>query len=119
MIAQRSKAFLIEMFTDLRTDLEDRLRQGGRGGPDPDKAANDLAIYEALLTGLRGGPFPKTENVREYVTGLAKATDEANGYEQATLEHRAFEELVTALDGNAACIPTNLCLRPSYPKENA
>jgi anti-sigma-K factor RskA len=50
------------------------------------------------LSGLaRGDGFPDDEVVREYVIGLAKATDEANEYEQATLEHRALAELVGAL----------------------
>jgi hypothetical protein len=103
MIAQRSRSFLIDTFTDLRDDLEDRLREGGPGGPDPEKAARDRTIYEALLAGLtqREG-FPDDEAVREYVGGLAQATDEANGYEQAALEHQAFSELVTALGPTAS-----------------
>jgi hypothetical protein len=97
-IEARSRAFLIEMFTDLRDDLEDRLRKGGRGGPEPERAGRELAIYEALLAGLaQGGAFPDDEAVREYVAGLATATDEENQYEQAALEHRAFTELVGAL----------------------
>lgn len=102
MIAQKSRTFLIDTFTDLRDDLENRMREGGPGGPDPEKAASDLAIYEALLAGLtQREALPDNEAVREYVSGLAKATDEANGYEQAALEHRAFAELVGAL-GKAA-----------------
>lgn len=98
MIAQKSRTFLIETFTDLRDDLESRVREGGPGGPDPEKAARDLAIYEALLAGLtQRAAFPDDEAVRQYVAGLAKATDEANGYEQATLEHQAFADLVAAL----------------------
>ena len=46
---------------------------------------------------LRREAFPDNEAVRQYVAGLAKATDEANGYEQAALEHQAFEELVAEL----------------------
>ncbi len=98
MIAQRSRSFLIDTFTDLRDDLENRLQEGGPGGPDPEKATRDLAIYEALLAGLaQREAFPDDEAVRQYVAGLAQATDEANGYEQAALEHRAFSELVAAL----------------------
>jgi hypothetical protein len=97
-IAQQSRTFLIEMFADLRDDLADRLRQGGRTGPDPERAGRELAIYEALLAGLApGGAFPDDKAVHEYVAGLAKATDEANGYEQAALEHRALAELAEAL----------------------
>ncbi len=97
-ISQKSKAFLIDTFTDLRADLEGRLREGGPGGPEPEKAAGDLAMYEALLAGLtRREAFPDDEGVREYVAGLAIATDEANGYERAVLEHEAFAELVAAL----------------------
>lgn len=56
------------------------------------------AIYDALLSGLAdGGELPDDEAVCEYVVGLAKATDEANQYEQAVLEHRALAELCRAL----------------------
>lgn len=86
------------MFTDLRTDLESQVRDGGKGSPDPEEAAGKLATYEALLAGLaQREAFPDDEAVRQYVAGLAKATDEANGYEQAALEHQAFAELVAAL----------------------
>jgi hypothetical protein len=102
-ISQRSRAFLVDTFTDLRDDLQDRVREGGPGRPDPEKAARDLAIYEALLAGLtQRERFPDDEAVREYVGGLAKATDEANGYEQAALEHRAFSELVAALGATSS-----------------
>jgi hypothetical protein len=98
MIAQQSRTFLIETFADLRDDLRDQVQKGGRGSPDPARAGRQLAIYEALLAGLaQGGEFPGEEAVREYVAGLARATDEENGYEQAALEHRAFAELVEAL----------------------
>lgn len=96
--AQQSRTFLIETFADLRDDLADRVRNGGQGSPDPEKAARELAIYEALLAGLtQREAFPDDETVRQYVTGLAKATDEENQYEQAALEHRAFAELAGAL----------------------
>ncbi|MFL5901833.1 MAG: hypothetical protein ACJ75S_11630 [Solirubrobacterales bacterium] len=50
------------------------------------------------MAGLaKGDAFPDDEAVREYVIGLAKATDEANEYEQAVLEHKALAELVEAL----------------------
>jgi hypothetical protein len=102
MIAQQSRTFLIDTFTDLRDDLEDRLRKGGRGGPGPERAGQELATYGALLADLtRLGAFPDDEALREYVAGLAKAIDEANGYEQAALEHRAFGELVRALTAAA------------------
>jgi hypothetical protein len=82
--------------------LEDRLRKGGRGGPDSERAGQELATYEALLADLtRLGAFPDDEALREYVAGLAKAIDEANGYEQAALEHRALGELVRALTAAA------------------
>ncbi len=69
------------MFTELRDDLK-----GNR------------AIYDALLSGLsEDGELPEDEALREYVAGLAKATDEENRYEQAVLEHRAFAELARAL----------------------
>lgn len=65
--------------------------EGGQGSP------GQLAIFDALLTGLVRGKMPDDEAVRGYVVGLAKATDEENKYEQATLEHNAFAELVRAL----------------------
>lgn len=69
------------MFTELRDDLK-----------------SDRAIYDALLGGLaEDGELPEEETLREYVTGLAKATDEENRYEQTVLEHRAFAELARAL----------------------
>ena len=97
-IDARSRDFLIETFTDLRDDLADRMRKGGQGGPDSEKAGRELAIYEALLAGLaQRETFPDDEAVRQYVGGLATATDAENQYEQAALEHRAFAELVAAL----------------------
>jgi hypothetical protein len=97
-IAPRSRTFLIETFTDLRDDLADQVRAGGQGSPDPEKASRELTIYEALLAGLiQREPFPDGETVCQYVADLAKATDEENQYEQATLEHRAFAELAAAL----------------------
>jgi hypothetical protein len=98
LIAPQSRAFLVEMFTDLRTDLEHQMGEGGEGSPDSEEAAGKLAMYEALLAGLtQSEAFPDDEAVRQYVAGLAKATDEANGYEQAALEHQAFAELVAEI----------------------
>jgi hypothetical protein len=99
-ITPESKAFLVWLFTDLRKDLAERAEETGPGRPSPAKAARDLAIFDALLTGLaQGDAFPDDDALREYVIGLAKATDEANEYEQAALEHRALAELVGALPG--------------------
>jgi hydrogenase/urease accessory protein HupE len=79
-------------------DLAERAEETGQGSPEPAKAARELAIFDALLSGLaQGDEFPDDEVVREYVIGLAKATDEANEYEQAALEHRALAELVGVL----------------------
>jgi hypothetical protein len=103
-IAPESNAFLVWLFTDLRKDLAERADEGGRGSPDPEKAARQLAIFDALLTGLaQREALPDDEAVREYVTGLAKATDEVNGYKQAALEHRAFGELIGALAEAKGC----------------
>jgi hypothetical protein len=97
-IAQDSAAFLVEMFTGLRDDLEQQVQAGDRTGPDPRKAARDLAVYEALLASLTGREaFPEDEGVRQYVADLMRATDEENEYEQVALEHRAFAELAAAL----------------------
>lgn len=97
-IAPESKAFLVWLFTDLHKDLAERAGETGQGSPDPEKAAGELAIFDSLLAGLaQGGVFPDDDALREYVAGLAKATDEANEYEQATLEHDALAELVAAL----------------------
>lgn len=97
-ITPESRAFLVWLFTDLRKDLAERAEETGQGSPDPEKAARELGTFDSLLTGLaQGDAFPDDEVVREYVIGLAKATDEANEYEQAALEHRALAELVEAL----------------------
>jgi len=98
-IAPESKAFLVELFTDLRKGLADQADAEEQENPDPEKAARELAIFDALLAGLaqRGG-LPNDEAVRRYVVELAKATDEENGYQQAALEHRALTELVATLD---------------------
>jgi hypothetical protein len=95
-IVPESQQFLVSLFTDLRKDLlADR---AGEGGPDREKMARELAIFDALLAGLaRGGALPEDEAVRRYVVELAEATDEENGYQQAALEHRALTELVAAL----------------------
>ena len=86
-ISPTSKKFLVFLFADLRKDLNEQ---------EPG-AAKKVAIYDALLEALNTGNFPDNETLREYVAGLAKATDEANGYERAALEHRALAELVGAL----------------------
>lgn len=97
-ITPESKSFLIWLFTDLRKDLAERAGETGRGSPDPERAARELAIFDSLLAGLeQGDAFPDDDALREYVAGLAKATDEANEYEQAVLEHNALAELVAAL----------------------
>jgi hypothetical protein len=97
-IAPESKAFLIWLFTGLRKDLAKRADKGGQGSPDPEKAARDLAIFDALLTGLaQGEAFPGDERVRRYVVELARAADEENEYERVSLEHRALAELGDAL----------------------
>lgn len=97
-IAPESKAFLIWLFTDLRSDLADQTDAGGPTGPDPENVARTTAIFDALLSALDGdGDLPDDERVREYVAELAKATDEENEYAQAALEHRALAELGDAL----------------------
>jgi DNA-binding transcriptional ArsR family regulator len=84
-IAPESKEFLVSLFTDLREDLK-----------------SDRPIYDALLGGLAdGGELPEDETLREYVAGLARATDAENRYEQTVLEHRAFAELGRALGSPA------------------
>jgi hypothetical protein len=97
-IAPDSKAFLVWLFTDLRSDLADQADAGGPAGPDPETVARTTAIFDALLSGLAGdGGFPEDERVREYVAELAKATDEDNEYERVAREHRALAELNEAL----------------------
>lgn len=97
-ITPESRDFLIRLFTDLRKDLADRAGTKEQGSADPEKATRELAIFDALLTGLaQREAFPDDEALRQYVTELAKATDDETGYEQAALEHRALAELVAAL----------------------
>jgi len=97
-IAPESRAFLVCLFTDLRTDLAGRADAGGPAGPDPESVARNIAVFDALLIGLGGnGQLPDDEHVRQYVVELAKATDENNEYERVDREHRAFAELAGAL----------------------
>lgn len=96
-IAPDSKEFLVWLFNDLRKDLAERADEGGKGNPDPETAAPQLAIYDALLTGLARGETPDDETVRQYVSGLAKSADEENEYERVLREHRALTELDKAL----------------------
>jgi len=86
-IARESRQFLVDLFTDLRRDLE-----------GPPGSTRQVAIYDALLAGLNEGAFPDDEELRDYVAELARGTDEANGYAQASLEHRAMAELADALN---------------------
>ncbi len=86
-IAPESKEFLIALFTDLRNDLDERERG----------AAEKATTYDALLDAINSGSFPDDEGLREYVAGLAEATDKENRYEQTVLEHHALAELRDAL----------------------
>jgi hypothetical protein len=96
-IAPDSKKFLIWLFTGLRNDLANRMETEAQGSPDPGKAARDLEIFDALLTGLKQGAAPEDEAVRRYVAELALATDEENEFERVEREHRALAELGDAL----------------------
>ncbi len=87
LIDPKSKEFLVFLFADLRKDLD---------GREPG-AAEKAAMYEALLDALGSGEFPDDEALREYVAGLAEATDKENRYEQTVLEHHALTELRDAL----------------------
>lgn len=92
----QSRGCLIDIFTTLRAELAEQIRKGAV--TDAAKADRNLAIYDALLAGLTGREaLPDGKDMRECVAELARATDEANGYEQAALEHRAFRELVGAI----------------------
>lgn len=111
-IAPESKKFLVFLFTDLRDDLASQV--GTKGSPSPEAIARQQAIYDALLTGLADErELSDDELLREYVVGLAEATDQENRYEQAVLEHRAFAELIKALsaqssvDSEAAAVDWN------------
>ena len=104
-----SRTFLVELFGGLRDDLTEQMREG-EPRPDPKKAARHLAIYDALLDALEGRePFPDDKEVRQYVASLARATDDANGYEQAALEHRALTALVVALAAAEEANPGRPC----------
>jgi hypothetical protein len=105
-IAPASREFLVSLFADLRDDLADQQGAEGPGFSSAETSARTGATYDALSSGLAdGGELPEEEAVREYVVGLAKATDEANQYQQAALEHRAFTELVRALGGDSPTEP--------------
>jgi hypothetical protein len=106
MIAQQSKTFLVWLFTDLRDGLKERMQNSGKGGPDLEQSRRELAIYDVLLAGLSGREaFPDDEAVRQHVVGLAKATDDENGYEQVALEHSAFADLIAELPPASSSIP--------------
>lgn len=95
---ERSRAFLVEMFSGLRDQR--RAESGGSGpsAPDPVESARILAYYEALVEGLAdGAPFPEDPGLRGFVVGMARSIDEENGYEEAVLEHRACAELIDRL----------------------
>lgn len=90
-LSPESKAFLVELFTNLRADLATRADEEAG-------AARELSIFDALLTGLeQPEPFPDDEELREYVAKLAASTDESNEYEHVVREHRALAELGEAL----------------------
>jgi hypothetical protein len=86
LIGPESKEFLVFLFTNLRSDLEEE---------EPEAEA--VAIFNALLDGLDRGAFPDDEKLRVYVAGLAEATDKENEYERVAREHRALAELSDAL----------------------
>ena len=83
----------------LHNDLADRMGDESEGSLNPEQAERDLAMYDVLLAGLtQRKAFPDDESLRQYVVGFARGVDESNKYEQAVLEHRAFAELVDALN---------------------
>jgi hypothetical protein len=95
-IGARSREFLTERFTLLRDNLAEQV--GAGEASDPEQATRELAVHDAVLSVLsHGGPLPDGDAAREYVAEVARAVDEASGYEQATLEHRAFAELLDRL----------------------
>lgn len=71
------------LFTNLRENLNET---------EPG-AAEQKAIFDALLDGLDRGEFPDDGGLSAYVAGLAEATDRENEYERVSLEHRALGEL--------------------------
>lgn len=82
-ISQKSKEFLVLLFTDLRENLNET---------EPG-AAEQKGIFDALLDGLDRGKFSDDGRLRAYVAGLAEATDRENEYERVSLEHQALREL--------------------------
>lgn len=95
----RSRAFLIELFTGLRDDLGEQMREpGAHHRLDLVQVSSELVIYEPLLNALEGREaFPDDERVRKAVAGMAATADRGNEYERVVLEHRAFAELSAAL----------------------
>jgi hypothetical protein len=101
-IAPESRRFLVCLFSDLRRDMVDQVKAGGPSKPDPTCAAQNTAIFDALLIGLsESGTLPDSKEVRDYVARLAKSTDEENEYDRVIREHRALAELAKALCGLA------------------
>jgi hypothetical protein len=95
---ERSRTFLIEMFTDLRDQRQEELCTGRPSPPDPVEAGRHVAYYQALIAGLaHRAPFPEDPGLREFVGGMARDIDEENEYEAVLLEHRACAELIDRL----------------------
>jgi hypothetical protein len=111
-IAAESREFLICLFTDLRDDLADQADAGGPSAPDPESVARLATIFDPLLAWLSGGStLSDSDQVREYVVELAKATDEESEYERVEREHRALTELADALGSSTRSTGTHQAVR--------
>lgn len=94
---ERSRAFLIQVFTGLRDQRREEA-SSGQPPPDPAESARLIAYYEALIAGLENGAaFPSDPGLRDFVVSMAKAIDEENDYATIVLEHRACAELIDRL----------------------
>jgi len=95
---ERSRTFLIEMFTGLRDQRQEEVRTGRPSPPDPVEADRHVAYYQGLIAALaHGAPFPEDPGLRAFVVGMARDIDEENDYERVLLEHRACAELIDQL----------------------
>jgi len=86
-VSPESKEFLASLFAYLRENLDEK---------EP-RAAEERAIFDALLDGLDRGVFSDAKKLRTYIAELARSTDKANEYERVSLEHKALGELSDAL----------------------
>lgn len=103
---------------DSSPPMLDRARERFEGDPLVDLRQRNTGIYDAKLGVLDGAGWSDTDDLCEYVSELARATDEDNEYKRVEREHRALEELGEALGSSKRSSRCSLAIRPQ-PKAPA